>query len=65
MLRLHENLENEVMVFCLMGQVIDINELWVEYKRSGGTREAALSAVSVVAYQPITFQDSPHWRSIF
>jgi hypothetical protein len=43
LLRLHENLENEVMVFCLVGQVIDTNpndsELWVVYKRSGGTTE--------------------------
>jgi hypothetical protein len=49
--RLHENLENEVMAFCLVGQVIDTNpndfELWVVYKRSG-TREMALQAVNCV-----------------
>lgn len=44
-MRLHENLQNDVMVFCLVGQVIDTNELWVAYKCSGGTREVALSAV--------------------
>lgn len=51
MLRLHENLENDVMVSCLVGQVIDTNKLWVVYKRSGATREVALPAVSVAISQ--------------
>lgn len=42
LLRLHENLENDVMVSCLVGQVIDTNELRGVYKRSGATREVSL-----------------------
>jgi hypothetical protein len=53
LLRLNENLENEVTVLCLVGQVVDTipndSERRLVNECSGGTREVALPAVSVVA----------------